>query len=349
MSLIELSTEERAELIRQHRYQGDDAKAADKIKAILLLDEGYTRQQVAHILLRDEDTITRWKETYKDRKSLSSWFDEDYPGYSGKLTIEQLQALETYVEAAFVTTAHSIQEWIEATFGVAYSVSGIHSLLHRLGFTYKQSRLYPSKLDMEAQALFKQMYESAWASKKDTVAVLFADAVHPQHNTRPTGVWVKKGQEKWMPSNPGRRHLNINGAYNPDTQDVVVHEDCVVNAQTTLKLFDKIEATYPDKDTIYLFVDNAPYYRSEVLANYVKTSRIELVFLPAYSPNLNLIERLWKFMKKKVINTHYYETFSSFKAAVMGFFEEIHLYKDELKQAIGTEMRLIQPRHLARA
>lgn len=347
MRLIELTKEERAELIRQHRYQGDDAKAADKIKAILLLDDGYSRQEVARILLRDEDTITRWKETYKARKSLSGWFDEDYSGYSGKLGPEQLKAVETYVEGNIIISARRVQHWIEDQFGVVYSLSTVQALLHRLGFTYKQSKPYPSKLDVGAQEIFKQMYEEALGDLKDSVTVLFADAAHPQHNTNPTGVWVKKGQEKWIPSNTGRRHLNINGAYNPANQDVIVHEDTVVNAQTTIKLFEKVEAAYPEQDTIYLFVDNAPYYRSQVLAEYVKTSRIELVFLPAYSPNLNLIERLWKFLKKKVINTHYYPTFQEFKQAVMGFLEEIHLYKDELRQAIGTKMRLIKPLPLA--
>jgi transposase len=343
MRLIELTQAERAELVKQHRYQGDDAKAADKIKAILMLDDGYSRQEVSRILLRDEDTITRWKETYKTRKSLCGWLDEDYRGYTGKLGREPLKAVEAYVEGNIIISAQSIQGWIKEQFGVKYSLSGIQALLHRLGFTYKQSKPYPSKMDTEAQELFKQMYESAEAVLKETVAVLFADAAHPQHNTHPTGVWVKKGQEKWIPSNTGRKHLNINGAYNPHNQDVIIHEDSVVNAQTTLKLFEKIEAAYPTADTIYLFVDNAPYYRSQILAEHVNNSRIELVFLPAYSPNLNLIERLWKFLKRKVIHTHYYETFQEFKQAVLDFFDHIGEYKDELKQAIGTKMRLIKP------
>lgn len=347
MRLIELTEAERADLVRQHRYQGDDAKAADKIKAILLLADGYSRQEVSRILLRDEDTITRWKETYKTRKTLSDWFDEDYTGYAGKLSIEQLKAVETHVENNVVLSAQSVQQWIQTQFTVSYSVNGVHALLRRLGFTYKQSKPFPSKMDAEAQGLFKEMYEAAEAHLKEGVVVLFADAVHPQHNTQSVGMWIKKGEEKWIPSNTGRKHLNINGAYNPHTQDVVIHEDKVVNAQTTIQLFEKIEAAYPLANTIYLFIDNAPYYRSQLLAEYVKTSKIELVFLPAYSPNLNLIERLWKFLKRKVINIHYYETFLEFKQAFLDFFDNIHEYKNELKQAIGTQMRLIHPQPLA--
>jgi transposase len=346
MRLIELTEAERAELVKQHRYQGDDAKAADKIKAILLLADGYSRQKVSRILLRDEDTITRWKETYKTRKTISDWFDEDYTGYGGKLSAEQLKAVETQVENNIVQSAQTVQQWIQTQFTVSYSISGIHALLHRLGFTYKQSKPYPSKMDSEAQELFKEMYETAEGHLKEGVVVLFADAVHPQHNTHSVGVWVKKGEDKWIPSNTGRKHLNINGAYNPHTQDVVIHEDKVVNAQTTIHLFEKVETAYPLANTIYMFVDNAPYYRSQLLAEYVKTSKIELVFLPGYSPNLNLIERLWKFLKRKVINTHYYESFPEFKQAILDFFDNIHEYKNDLKQAIGTKMRLIHPQPL---
>jgi|SRR5579871_1608676 len=343
MRLIKLSQKERTELICQHRHQGDDAKAADKIKAILLLDEGYSRQQVAHILLRDEDTITRWKETYKTRHSLADWFNEDYSGYPGKLGAEQLKAVEAHVESSIIVSAQSVGQWIEKKYGVTYGLNGLHALLHRLGFTYKQSKPYPSKLDEEAQALFKEMYESAYEQKQENVTVLFVDAVHPQHNTTPTGVWVKKGQEKWIPTNTGRKRLNLNGAYNPDNQDVIIHEDEVVNAQTTIRLFEKIEATYPEQDTIYTIVDNAKYFRSELLAEYTKTSKIKMIFLPTYSPNLNLIERLWRFLRAKIIKVKYYPTFLEFKTAIMNFFERIHEYKDELIQAIGNIMHLIHP------
>lgn len=117
------------------------------------------------------------------------------------------------METHLVLSAQTVQQWIETEYKVSDSVSGIHALLHRLGFTYKQSKPYPSKMDTEAQALFKQMYEAAEAQLKEGVIVLFGDAVHPQHNTQSVGMWIKKGQEKWIPSNSGRKHLNINGAY----------------------------------------------------------------------------------------------------------------------------------------
>ena len=73
--------------------------------------------------------------------------------------------------------------------------------------------------------------------------------------------------------------------------------------------------TYPAAKKITVILDNARYYRSKVVAEYLQNSRIELMFLPPYSPNLNLIERFWKFFKKQVLYNQYYGTFRQFKSA----------------------------------
>ena len=142
--------------------------------------------------------------------------------------------------------------------------------------------------------------------------------------------------QKFIKSNTGRERLNINGAYNPKTQEVVTHEDTAINAQTTITFFRKLESRYADTTRIYAIADNARYYRNKAIREYLKDSRIELILLPPYSPNLNLIERLWKFMRKKLITSIFYETFKGFKSAVLTFFEDIATYRDELKSFIGT-------------
>lgn len=343
MKLHGLTEEERAELYRVHRHQGYDSKAADKIKAILMLDAGYTQQEISKILLRDEDTITRWKKTYHNRKSLMDWLDDEYPGYLGKLTQEQLSQVDAFVETNLVQSAEAVQRYILEQFQVSYTLSGVQALLHRLEFVYKQTTHYPSKMNPEKQAWFKKMYELAEQNlAKDTV-IVFLDGVHPQHNTAHTRVWVKKGQNKFIPANTGRAHLNLNGAYNPHQGEVVIHESETINAETTIELFKKLLDRYKGKKKILAICDNAPYYRSKKVKAFLWDSRIQLEFLPPYSPNLNLIERLWKMMKKKIINLCYYETFDEFKKAVLGFFENFDEYKEEAKRFIGIKLRLIQP------
>jgi transposase len=101
---------------------------------------------------------------------------------------------------------------------------------------------------------------------------------------------------------------------------VLIQEDRTLNAKSTIQFFQKIEEAYPFKRKIHVFCDNAPYYRNKEVREYLKNSKIALHFLPPYSPNLNPIERLWKWMKERVIYNAYYEHFEEFKAAVLGFF-----------------------------
>jgi transposase len=81
---------------------------------------------------------------------------------------------------------------------------------------------------------------------------------------------------------------------------------------------------------IYVICDNARYYRSKAVQEYLKGSRIKLVFLPPYAPNLNLIERLWKFFKKQVLYNRYYESFDAFRKACEEFFGNPQQYHHEL-------------------
>ena len=74
---------------------------------------------------------------------------------------------------------------------------------------------------------------------------------------------------------------------------------------------------------IYVIADNARYYRSVVVKEYLESSRIKILFLPPYSPNLNLIERLWKYFRKVVMNNRYYQTLEQFADAAESFFINI--------------------------
>ncbi|MDR2539612.1 MAG: transposase [Chlamydiales bacterium] len=89
--------------------------------------------------------------------------------------------------------------------------------------------------------------------------------------------------------------------------------------------------------------DHASYYRSKLVSNYLKNSRIEIKFLPPYSPNLNLIERLWPFMNTKMRNHQYDEKFIEFQKATLGFFENISSYQKELKGLLSKKFHIVNP------
>jgi transposase len=340
MQMSHLTQQEVNDLKALHK-QVEFQKEADRIKAILLMHDGYTQREIATILLIDEDTVTAWKQKFDASKTIADYLLDGYTPYQGMLSQSQKEKVTSFVEQSIISDASLVSAFIGKRFKKSYSEGASVALLHRLGFAYKQTTLIPSKYDQTQQQAFVQSYQTLEKNLKPNEVLLFVDGVHPSHNTQTSKAWIKMGAQKLVKSNTGRERLNINGAYNPKTQEVITHDDVTINAQTTITFFQKVEARYAAKKKIYLIVDNARYYRNKEIAQYVKHSRIKLLFLPPYSPNLNLIERLWKFMRKKLLKSVYYETFKEFKAAVLGFFEQIARYADELKTFIGTEFHLL--------
>ncbi len=337
---ITLTTEEKIELKQRHRRM-KDRRDADKIKAVLLFANGYTAVEIANILLMDDETVRTWIKSYEIEENIDEWLVKNYLAYQGKLSQEDESIVMEYVVSNVISDSKQVKEFIENKFTKKYSLSGVTSLLKRLGFVYKKTTLIPSKYDPIQQALFKTAYEELEKNLADQETILFMDGVHPQHNTTCTSAWIKKGESKEIKSNTGRKRVNWNGVYNPINQDVILHECETIDANATLEMLNKIEKFYPEKEKIYVILDNAKYYRNKKVTKYLETSRVKFMFLPPYSPNLNLIERLWKIFRKKIINNRYYEKFSDFKKALFDFSEGLINQRAELKQFIGTKMHLL--------
>lgn len=157
------------------------------------------------------------------------------------------------------------------------------------------------------------------------------DAVHPQHNPVMASGWIKQGKHFQISSNTGRQRLNINGAVCLDTLNLVMRYVDTINAVSTIKLFEQIARAYPESAKITIICDNARYYRSKLVRAYLEESNIELMFLP---PNLNLIERYWKYFKKIVLYNRYYETFQEFKLACTDFFDNTQEHLPSLRSLL---------------
>ena len=307
----------------------------------MMFSDGYAIAEISSVLILDDDTVRTWIKAYEDGEDVDKWLVTNYVAYQGKLSEEEEAVLIEYIDSNVISDSKKVNEFIEKKFCKKYSLSGITSLLKRLGFVYKKTTLVPSKYDPVQQASFKAIYEELEVELKTSETILFMDGVHPQHNTTCTSAWIKKGKVKEIKSNTGRKRLNWNGVYNPVNQDTILHESETINADSTLVMLKKIEEYYPEKEKIYVILDNARYYRNKKVTEYLEKSRVKLMFLPPYSPNLNLIERLWKFIRKNAINDRYYEKFSEFKTALLDFSADLTNRRPEIKKFIGTKMHLL--------
>jgi transposase len=133
----------------------------------------------------------------------------------------------------------------------------------------------------------------------------------------------------------------VNGAVNIDSLETVCRFYDTINGAAMIDLCKAIEERYPKAGTIHIICDNARYYRSKEARKFLETSRIKLVFLPPYAPNLNLIERYWRYFKKIVLYNHYYETFNDFKTACENFFSESEKHVDDLRSLLSENFQII--------
>jgi transposase len=313
-----LDDRERTILRSQHKRERD-GRIRDRIKALLLYDQGWSPQRIAEALLITDQAVRNHLEDYKASKKLRP----EGGGSMEKLSVAQSQKLEAHLREHTYLYVKDIVAYVEAAFHTTYTIHGMRHWLQRHGFAYKKPALVPGKANEERQREWLAAYEKLRATLPSNETICFMDGVHPTHNVQPAYGWIKKGVRKEIPANSGRSRLNLSGIVDVVTHNILVQEDETLNANSTIKFFRKIEEAYPNKAKIHVFCDNARYYRNKAVTEHLSTSRIDLHFLPSYSPNLNPIERLWKWMKERVIYNTYYQDFGEFKQAVLGFFSAL--------------------------
>ena len=339
MSRVKLTVKQRQELLKLHK-QEFYRRYADRVKTILHLDSGWNLKKIGNALFLDKQTVRSYKKTFSKR-GLNGLFENNYKGEIGKLTEKQEDELKQHISENNYTDSKKLREYISNNYGVEYSPTGIVDLLHRLGFTYKKPKIVPGKANAKNQQEYlDNKLKPALENASDKAPLYFVDGVHPTHNVQPQYGWTLKGTIKEIKTNSGRQRVNINGALCFHTLDVIYREDSTINRFSTLNLLEQIRSAHDPSVPITIVLDNAGYNKALEVKEYAALNKINLMFLPTYSPNLNLIERLWRFFKKKVCS-EYYEKFKSFKNAVFGFFEDIGEYRKELSTLLTDKFHVI--------
>jgi transposase len=120
----------------------------------------------------------------------------------------------------------------------------------------------------------------------------------------------------FIPTPAGRQRFNVLGAVDALTKEIItVVNETTVNAETVCQLLSKL-AVHVSEGAITVVLDNARYQKCAVVQNYAAALGMELLYLPSFSPHLNLIERLWRFVRKECLYSHYYATFPEFRLAL---------------------------------
>ena len=157
-------------------------------------------------------------------------------------------------------------------------------------------------------------------------------------------------QRYFVYSASGRKRFNVLGALNAITHEVVtITNDSYINALSVCDLL-RILAAKHAEEAVTLFLDNARYQKCKIVHELAEQLNIELIYLPSYSPNLNLIERLWRHVKKEVLYSRYYDSFSRFKAAIMDCINATRSdEKKSLRSLLSLKFQIIEKSQILNA
>ena len=171
-------------------------------------------------------------------------------------------------------------------------------------------------------------------------AVLLADAVHPTHAAHPVCCWTANRYKLAIEQTSGRQHPRA-----PSTSKPAKREAETIDALSTIRLLESIEALYPA--LIHVFLDNARYHHTKLVQEWLArpVCRIRLHFVAAYCPHLNPIERLRGVMHKNVTHNRGYATYKDFAEATLGFLrQDTPTRRHEFRKAVTDNFRVIIPK-----
>ena len=197
--------------------------------------------------------------------------------------------------------------------------------------------MIPAKADPDEQATYlheviQPRLDEALAEQR---AVFFVDAAH--FVLAPFLGFLWSVTRLFIRAPAGRQRFNILGALNAITHELIsVTNDTYITSKEVCELLHKLAALHLGVP-ITLFLDNARYQKCQLVMTTAASLHIELCFLPTYSPNLNLIERLWRFVKKQCLYSVYYPSFEPFKAAIVNCLNNTH---SKHKLALDTLLTL---------
>jgi transposase len=343
MKTIQLTPKQRKD-ISERRRQAQDRRIYQRLSAVLWSDDGRTREEIAELVGVSTRQVGQWLRIFRN-KGLDELCTLHYHGDPGRLGPAPLKQLKQEIEKGVFHNADQIRTWIQASFGVTYSASGVKDLLGRIGASFHKVSGFFWKADVKKQKQFVRKYRRHKRQAGPKTRRYFVDACHPVWGVDLLySCWLLVGQRFSVGVGNGRKRLNILGAYSPDDQDYVdlrlTKEN--ITGEQFVKLLEALLAKHPQTEKFILYLDKARYYSKPCVKQWLATHRqFRLVFLPAYSPNLNLIERLWKFLRKKAFQ-RWHKTFEELQGAVAGVLDRLGDYRDELSTLMTERFAIVE-------
>jgi transposase len=284
MKPIVLTPEQRRDIER--RRKGTlDRRVYQRLTAVLTMAEGKSREEVAHLLGIGLSQLGEWLRVYRN-KGLDALCTLHYKGDPGKLTAHQVGRLKEKVSTGCFRNSDQIRQWLQDTFGVGYTPTGVKDLLRRIGVSYHKVSGFLWKADPDEQHAFVKRVARHKREAKGPDAPrtrrYYVDACHPVWGLDLVYCcWLLLGQRLLVGMGSGRKRLNILGAYCPDDHEYIDYRLTRdnINGEQFVNFLRLLQSMHPEVERFILYVDGARYYDSPVVKAWLKRHP-EFLLLP---------------------------------------------------------------------
>ena len=340
MVKLEFTAAEQDQL-HYERYHHPHPRVQRKMEALWLKSQGVAHRQISRLTGISSTTLTSYLRAYQ-ADGIEGLKAVNFRRPQSELAAHQ-ETLEAHFRQHPPASVKQAMATIETLTGVRRSPDRVRLFLKRMGMKCRKVGVIPAKADVAAQEAFKTTaleprLAEAQAGQR---AVFFVDAAHFVLAPFLGILWCFT--RLFIRAPAGRQRFNVLAALNAITHELVmVTNDTYITATTVCALLRQLAALHLEIP-ITLVLDNARYQKCRIVAEWAASLQIELLYLPAYSPNLNLIERLWKFVKKTCLYSKYYPHFADFKQAISDCLAQTHTtYKKELDALLTLNFQTFQ-------
>lgn len=305
-----------------------------KALSIAMKKVGIDNEKISQIVLVSPRRVSNYVKEYNEKGIDSVTYNNPY---RPKSKLEDYQELiKEDFEKNPPATANEASDRVEKLTGIKRSPTQIRNFMHKLEMKHLKVGHIPAKANPEEQEKFleEEIKPRLEEAEKGERVVLFCDAAHFVLHAFLGMLWCFT--RVFVPSPSGRQRLNVLGAYNALNQDLItIINTTYITSTTICELLTKIKGNYC-MVPITLILDNAKYQKCQLVSDAAQRLNIELLYLPTYSPNLNLIERLWRFVKKDCLYSKYYKNFKEFRTAIENCLAEVGTTKKEKVKSLIT-------------
>jgi transposase len=339
MRTINLSTSE-TDKLNYERYHYPDPIVQKRCHAVYLKKAfSKSNKEIALIVDASRNSVSNWVNIY-GRGGFDQLCKVGYGTNTSKLDNHSTSILESFRIAPPMNAAEASSR-IKALTGIERGITQVKKFMKRQGFRYRKMGHIPAKADQQKQREWMEetMEPIIGAALRGECHLFYADAAHFVLGAFICSVWSVV--RLFIQSAAGRNRINVLGAVDAVSKEVTTLINATyINADTIVDFLRQLKCKYAELP-LFIVMDNARYQHCNLVKEAAQALDITLVFLPPYSPNLNVIERLWKFTKKKVLYGKYYDTPAKFHEAITTFFQTTinQTYKDDLKSLLSLKFQ----------